>query len=220
MKKSGFTLAEILITLTIIGVVSALVLPTFTSSIQKQKIGPKLAKAVAVFEQAAQSVLDDTQSDAISGAIVKCNSSDSADAALTTSGACFANQLGHHIKGDVSGETITGTDGISYTVSASFDSSPTLFPDSGTASLYAHENKIMNSVRININASAGNPSDGYELFYFYMMDDGTLIPYGSSRGPEAEVWSAEGNCRKEELPGKPQFCAGHILENNLKVEYK
>ena len=225
MKKFGFTMAEVLITLTIIGVVAALVLPTFTSNMQKQKIGPKLAKAVAVFEQAAQSVLDDTQSDSISGAMALC-SNDATELNVLADNDCFLYNLGHHIKGEVSTDNdfILGTDGVAYILDADgFAEEPTLFPE-GDASMFAHENQIMANLTININAAGGGNTEGFDIFHFYVMDDGSLIPWGSTRDVEDNRWTTQ--CARPAAGGRPatpedaRYCAGHVLENNLKVEYR
>ncbi len=52
--KSGFTLAEVLITLGIIGVVAALVMPSVISSYQYKTVGVKLAKFASQLEGAAR----------------------------------------------------------------------------------------------------------------------------------------------------------------------
>ena len=52
MKKFGFTLAEVLVTLGIIGVVAALTMPSLVSSTGSAKIGPSLAKFANSFENA------------------------------------------------------------------------------------------------------------------------------------------------------------------------
>ena len=57
MKKNGFTLAEVLITLTIIGIVAAMTMPALLSSIEKGQIGPKLAKAISTLENANRTIL-------------------------------------------------------------------------------------------------------------------------------------------------------------------
>ena len=54
MKKSGFTLAEVLITLGIIGVVSAVTLPTLMSNSQYKQVGVKLSKMYSTTENAAR----------------------------------------------------------------------------------------------------------------------------------------------------------------------
>ena len=53
-KREGFTLAEVLITLGIIGVVAALSTPAIIRNSQSAKIGPQLAKIVTTIEVAAQ----------------------------------------------------------------------------------------------------------------------------------------------------------------------
>ena len=50
--KNGFTLAEVLITLGVIGVVSALTLPTLIKNYQKKETVTKLQKAISVLNQA------------------------------------------------------------------------------------------------------------------------------------------------------------------------
>ncbi len=52
MKKSGFTLAEVLITLAIIGVVAAISIPSVISNSQQQEFRTGLKKAVSVLNQA------------------------------------------------------------------------------------------------------------------------------------------------------------------------
>ena len=65
MKKFGFTLAEVLFTLAIVGVVAAITLPTLMSDTTTAQIGPKLAKAVSMFEQANESLLNSNSVDAL-----------------------------------------------------------------------------------------------------------------------------------------------------------
>ena len=64
-KKTGFTLAEILVSLGIIGVIAAVTMPTLTANTQNAQIGPKLAKAVATFEQANQTLLHEYNADSL-----------------------------------------------------------------------------------------------------------------------------------------------------------
>lgn len=52
--RRGFTLAEVLITLAIIGVVAALSTPAIIRNSQNAKIGPQVAKIVSTIENAAQ----------------------------------------------------------------------------------------------------------------------------------------------------------------------
>ena len=67
MKKTGFTLAEVLITLGIIGVVAALTMPTFTARTQTAKIGPALAKASTAFAESMKMMMTHFEADSLSG---------------------------------------------------------------------------------------------------------------------------------------------------------
>jgi len=57
MKKFGFTLAEVLITLGIIGVVAALTTPALVKNSGKAKIGPSLAKFVNTLETGVEQMM-------------------------------------------------------------------------------------------------------------------------------------------------------------------
>ena len=52
--KKGFTLAEVLITLAIIGIVAALTIPSVISNYQQQEFKTGLKKAVSVLNEAIQ----------------------------------------------------------------------------------------------------------------------------------------------------------------------
>lgn len=54
MKKCAFTLAEVLITLGIIGVVAAMTIPTLIANIRSQQYRSRLKKAVSTLSQAAK----------------------------------------------------------------------------------------------------------------------------------------------------------------------
>ena len=87
MKKHGFTLMEVLVTLGIIGVVSALVLPSFITNVSGQKIGPRLSKAVATFTQATAAILHDAgDANALNEAVVSCHGT---QMVLTNAKNCF-----------------------------------------------------------------------------------------------------------------------------------
>ena len=52
MKKLGFTLAEVLITLVIIGVIAAMTVPTLMNNTNAQEFRSALKKAISVANQA------------------------------------------------------------------------------------------------------------------------------------------------------------------------
>ena len=67
-KLKGFTLAEVLITLGIIGVVAALSAPGLIQHAASAKIGPSFARSVSTLEQALQAYMLDNDSDTLLGA--------------------------------------------------------------------------------------------------------------------------------------------------------
>lgn len=62
-RISGFTLSEVLITLGIIGMVAALVMPMVVANAEKKKNYSKLLRAFSVISQAATSIRDDNNGD-------------------------------------------------------------------------------------------------------------------------------------------------------------
>lgn len=65
MLKKGFTLAEVLITLTVVGVVAALASPVLVGAFQKSKVGPSLRKFMNTIETANEHILGDNDADKI-----------------------------------------------------------------------------------------------------------------------------------------------------------
>ena len=61
MLKRGFTLAEVLITIGIIGVVASLSTPAIMRNTQNAKVGPQLAKFVSTLETGIQAICTDQE---------------------------------------------------------------------------------------------------------------------------------------------------------------
>ena len=209
MKKLGFTLSELLITLGIIGVISALTLPTLISDTTSAQIGPKLAKAVAAFEQANQAMLSAKLSDSIT------------DARLDD-GVEYSENITKYFKATATdqrpiGTSLTSKDGFRYNLQ--FDNVPF------DTSLPAHQ-QMIGRVRIQIDLK--NQIAGTNYFGFSLWNDGSLIPQGAigwdgtsdSNDGGAMHWKTL--CPKAENGSVTDgfACAGHIFENNLKVLYK
>ncbi len=91
MKKNGFTLAEVLITLAIIGVVATMTLPTLMTNTGEQQAKTGLKKGINILTEAAQMH-------------------------ETLEGYNFASLTGTNSMDDISTTTITGTDGSTANV--------------------------------------------------------------------------------------------------------
>ena len=149
MKKLGFTLAEVLITLGIVGVIAAITLPALMADTTSAQIGPKLAKAVATFEQANEVLLNQNGVDALT------------DTGLLDES--YAGELSKYLKGSGSNSKFTSKDGMMY----NFTIPSNLSPD---ASKPPHQQRIDENekeVMIDINGDSKPNTDGIDRFYFY-----------------------------------------------------
>ena len=214
MKKSGFTLAEILISLSIIGVVAALTLPSLLSNTQAAQIGPKLGKAVSMFEQASMALLSENDVDAISDAYSTASSFRTAlegHMKVADAGGVFV-PAAIALAPPLASTSIKTRDGVEYI----FPSSLVTFSTSSNPS-----DNYLCDITIDINSANGTKTAGEDTFYFGLFDDGSLRPKGGKKswnGTDNNTWSAK--CAKDALPSDATYCAGHIFENNMKVLYK
>ena len=85
--KNGFTLAEVLITLVIIGVIAALTIPALMNKTNEQETVVAVKKAYSVLGQAYQRVI------AENGEIIPSSLGENATDATKTLGIMFAKQL-------------------------------------------------------------------------------------------------------------------------------
>ena len=239
MKKHGFTLAEVLVTLGIIGVVAALTLPTFTARTQSAKVGPALAKASASFSQSAKAMLNNFSADSLSS-MYFCNDgnlscadnnkilsfkSDTTDA----SGQLFWQQFSNFMSGsEVAPANLPGGSIPDAGVYGFQSADGTIFWLKNFAKAFSAgtNNKSVGSILvIDINGTKEPNKEARDQFTFHVLDNGTLLPYGSTslvaqnqNGQGTDTWQTK--CQQNALPDNAAFCAGHVFENGLKVEYK
>ena len=106
MKKNAFTLAEVLTTLMVIGVVAAMTIPTLMNSTNDQQLKVAYKKALSVLGQGVQLMTAKEE---------QCIVSDSVGLAT-----CFAQKV---ISGSVNGNVVTTSDGMQYAFVYKGDSS-------------------------------------------------------------------------------------------------
>jgi len=206
MKKFGFTLAEVLVTMGIVGVISALTIPTLVSNTTEAQIGPKLAKAVSTFEQANEAFLNARASDSLTDSgIITNNGTGNYSAALS---AFLKLTIEHPLR-------FVTKDNMRFTVQP-------IWPLNFDSSLPAYQQRI-GVVSIDIDAS-NDGRTGTDTFVFSWWNDGSLRPMGGTNWDGSGVSSGPGHwttdCPVGAVPTTPASCAGHIFENNLRVLYK
>lgn len=228
MLKKGFTLAEVLITLGIIGVISALTLPGLLTDTASAQIGPKLAKARAMFDQANQALLHDLNLDSY------LNKSNNTNFFNPANNDYFTNYLSAHLK-------VTDFDREQneyYVTIPDFEGSPGNIGDCALSSdgmlfcnsmvlditegdLPSHR-KHIGTVFIDINGKTGPNLVGTDVFVFKLSAAGSLIPVGATnwdnKNTNESDWRTQ--CPADQVPANTAYCAGHIFENDLKVLYK
>ncbi len=229
MKKFGFTLAEVLITLGIIGVISALTLPALLNDTQGAQVGPKLGKAVSMFEQANQALLEENNVDSLSDGGFYTSEGDANGVNR------YAESLSNHLK-------ITRYRGTAYSVATDSAVGAANIRNDGFSwvakdgALYfinfwamrpagntAPHNKSIGVVIVDINGNASPNLPGTDVFAFSFRNDGSLVPVGSFRWNLNDAdpqW--QNNCANDSAPtaGRYYTCTGSIFENNMKVMYK
>lgn len=177
----GFTLAEVLITLGIIGVVAALTLPTIIANSRKEELRAALKKSYSVLQQGLQRMSLDTgqtviPSDYPSGtfkpifmkyfSVIKDCGYGKRDEAP-----CIPNKDGNQ-----------STKYKNYTAKAIVDLS---FIDDGQfvisdgMLILIENNSGPIYITVDVNGVQGKPNRwGYDLFTFQLMNDGKLLPMG------------------------------------------
>ena len=234
MKKLGFTLAEILITMGIIGVVAALAAPALVTSSNNAKIGPQLQKAVSTFETAAEMLLHDEDASGLVGVVSEYNS------------AGLGKALSKYMKLDGNHNSV-GTlyyhsyNGSPNAFNTSHPKYKTFRTDDGSCYIIALENKraphsmyqnipnnqYIGEVYYDINGESAPNKIAKDLFKFAMYNDGTLRPWGSKNGfnrqyPDIPHWdSTDHNCNSSGVADSYAWsCTGSIFDNNMKVIYR
>lgn len=225
MRKIGFTLAEVLITLAIVGIIAALTIPGLSRNVSQKTIGPTLAKAINNLNTVNKEALD------ASGR----TSLDSIDSNYIFILETY--MTGMRIRGNTS---YLSNDGISYSIPKESFETITLTPDDGTdcSKLEGEEKtKCLSAnfdkeifkerysgkywpVTIDINGDKGKNAEakGYEQFLVYVDSFGRVVLAG---GEEAELYGATGakNLDCTTATTKDEHCTATVAKYNWEVTY-
>lgn len=206
-RKFGFTLAEVLITLGIIGVVAALTMPMLISEYQKQVTVTQLKKSYSVWSQAFQNILADEGVEKLSDTELfgKINGGCAAGVGTSDISGCndFFESLQKYISvekpgpldyeyGGISysnGEYIEGLRSyISFDVKGSSRVFGFQFSKQESAKTAADCEKIkslggemcdyLGKLAFDVNGKKGPTTGGLDIFSFYFDSKGRLFPYG------------------------------------------
>ena len=84
----------------------------------------------------------------------------------------------------------------------------------------SNDGRSCSAIEIDIDGVNGPNRVGSDKFLFQMMDDGSLRPWGGSWEDENSRWTKTCPKSSNGTVTAPALCAGHVMENGLKVEYK
>ena len=229
MKKFGFTLAEVLITLSIVGIVSALTIPNFVANAQNKANAAKLSATITTLETAFSNMMTDEGTSDIYEIINKENNwgidklvnflkINTRKDENTFLGDIITTEAYPGLKENYFAKTI---DGEIFLTGSEFKSHVL------TAFITKNNNNIflMNDKKVIIDTSKGNPNIlGRDIFIFYLNEDGKLYPYGSkylaNMSDEYEYWKESSKvdfaCNDTK---KGAGCTARLVENNFVVDY-
>lgn len=244
MKKLGFTLAEVLIALGIIGVISALSLPTFMSGVHNKTHAAKLAAAVSEYENIFGMMLSrenmvDLEDTELGTAISSSNASGINQAyakySKISSNSTSFSGLGYTEKGvmkNIQGSAVTDFSFISAIKSNSgavifftggADNSQT---EAQAVAVGAGANTKTSGIYIDVNGAESPNQYGRDVFAFVLGGNGVLYPYGSltasflNKVSNNPVWTGTDStygCKSGTYNGLG--CTSRLIEENYVMKY-
>ena len=216
LKSAAFTLAEVLVTLGIIGVVSAMTVPTLMQNYQRQSYVTQLHK---VYNELSQALLRyQTDKNAINFKEAGLSGSEAytefqknyfkvVQDCGTTQTPCFASSY----KG-LDGSTIDNykVDVKSYVLASGVSIRP-YYLKSGA--------KLVN-IGIDINGQKGPNIGGRDLFWFYVYNNGVIDDFPIDANTVAPMTSAERDTQfTTYCNSTADGCFGKILNDNWQMTY-
>ncbi len=206
MKKSGFTLAEVLITLGIVGVIAAMTIPTLIGGSQRQAQASKLSATITSLEDAFTSMM--TLQDAIDFTETKFyekvfSNEDEALGELTE-----YLKVGGKVLDQPAYTTISGT---SATISPDF----AFIMKNGAYVYITDDAQYVGVLVIDTNGKTKPNKYGRDVFFFKLEVNGRLIPYGHY---DVELVDGSYPCTDDDK-GDGEGCTARLINNGFKMDY-
>ena len=232
-RNAAFTLAEVLITLGIIGVVAALTMPSLIANYQKSQFEAGVKKMASVVGQAATKLMADEGVSKITETSLLYHPTDDWDTMCKLGGEfldkyfnvvdkcetyekCFGETYKHADK-DYADTFEFG--GYSADACRILADGVSICAVAGDSSYYAAD------FNFDLNGPKGPNKQGYDLFYFSVYYDGSI----SEVPPECRKDAAQCNgytpiekadlCKNGEVSGYGAGCFMYLQRNGFKIDY-
>lgn len=242
--KKAFTLAEVLITLGIIGVVAALTLPSVVQNYQKRSLEVATQKFYSVMSQAIKQYMADEGVDDLRQSSLSTTDDDSDEIVIAKNDEFFKKYLKAQICEDdcFADSYKTQAGEISYAIgkSADFDiKGRYLLPDGMVVKSVISRYYGPGDLLVDVNGCKGPNKIGYDLwsmsiFYDGIIDESALTPEcrkNNDKCFENTMWHTPKEIRDNKFilckegndsdngTGGYGGCFGHFLENGFKFDY-
>ena len=240
--KKAFTLAEVLITLGIIGVVAALTLPSVVQNYQKRSLEVATQKFYSVMSQAIKQYMADEGVDDLRQSSLSIEDDDSSEISTVKNDEFAKKYLNAQIceEGCFADNYKTQAGETSFVVGKSYDygiKGRFLLPDGMVVGTYGGDtilgglNFTPGELYVDVNGRKGPNKIGYDLwsmsvFYDGTIDEGGLTPECRKnndkclgRTPKDIRDNRFLDCRSDYWIGGYGGCFGHFLENGFKFDY-
>lgn len=233
-ERYAFTLAEILITLGIIGVVAAITIPILTNQYQNHTYITGLQKAYATLSQISQKIQADygcsgnlactglfgaaTDANSLGTEFVKYYKA-SKDCGITTNQFCWPDSVANHYDG--SGNIINkNTDATHYKFMTNDGMSMAIVNYSTNCTTTSGTGPLASSVcaifSIDVNGAKGPNRNGRDNFAFRLVNDGRVFMIGT----EYDSYPYATNCNPAIAAGTSNsYCAGKIQAEGWQMNY-
>lgn len=230
--KKGFTLAEVLITLGIIGVVAAMTLPTLIQNHQKRSLEVATQKFYSTMSQAVKKYMADEGVDDLRNTPLACENYEASIRNFVTKYLKVVEECDHEAN-NCFAPTYKNWDGsapdYNFTTEANWNDKRDYVLADGAVIRIGENGPIV--LYVDVNGKKGPNRIGYDLWSMSIFYDGVIDE--SDIGPEcrgsrvddwSEAYSYNVHEKREERfevckSGLYGGCFGHFLENNFKFDY-
>ena len=206
--KNGFTLAEVLITLVIVGVVAAMTIPTLVNNTKKQEYVAGLKKANSVLSQSLYKMTENNAYPVGDYSYLRDKNFINEFAKVVsvakkcdTFADCFAKNPNSYKRLNNGNADITDGKSIVISDGQMFSYAETnLATNSGLSD--DDKNNIIGRIVVDVNGGKNPNQYGYDLFFFYIVEHKGIVPSGSY---------STSDCTKS---GEGITCAARVLREN------
>ena len=235
----GFTLAEVLVALAIVGILAAVTLPAIQASLKKSAVGPSLMKVIGNLENANRLLLQEKDTDSLTSLCkddyLGCISKKASLSKVYNLGDATAPSFAENYDGtntkkyNYKSPVYVSDDGVTFmyyqydSFHAINNGLPDLLKDKYEGNYYL--------ILVDTNGIKGSPNVvGKDIFSFVVDGYGTVIAHGSreyinyngNNNNKDNYWANSDKCANGTKPtsNNGRLCCGSIIDNGGKVLYK